>query len=198
MVAAFLGAEIESSRFGGDLRAALSARRLEVSLIREPDLDDPSQNAKRSAVLGDFRGWKRDKFLFHRWPSEVEWSLVELTRDDATNLRYLNAPEWKSLSRDSFKVTIGANRVKGNDPSIEGAVPIGAIKSIARHLRSGGSVTPLICVQAIDDSRITVIEGHSRMTAWVMTGARLGLPSLLGISSLDSLHRWQWFPPEVD
>ena len=56
VVHAFLLAELDSPRFGGELRAALARVDASEALIRDADLGDAVTNARRRAVLEDYRG----------------------------------------------------------------------------------------------------------------------------------------------
>ena len=115
MLAAFLLGEIDSPLWSGAIRRHLHERRIPESSIRSPDLTDDTQNAQRAAVLGDYRGWNRNKMLFQHWPAGIQWSFVGITMTDIDNIRYLNHTDWVALSRNTLRVGRAANRVKGGD-----------------------------------------------------------------------------------
>src|ERR1035438_3799230 len=85
MVATFLQAEIDSSVWGDRIRQLLPSFQLTESMVRNPNLSDPDQNSRRSAILGVYRGWRQDKWLFANWPDGVEWWFVALDKADLAN-----------------------------------------------------------------------------------------------------------------
>ena len=73
VVAAFLGTELDSPRFGPGIAEVLEERRLPAELISAPDLGDESQNEARAAVLEAHRGWLTRTELFEGLPREIDW-----------------------------------------------------------------------------------------------------------------------------
>jgi len=196
MVAAFLQAEIDSPRWGESIRQLLPKFQLTEAMVEHPDVGDPTQNSGRSALLGEWRGWRRNTLLFTGWPEGLEWSFVALGKADVANVRYANAPEWPALSRNTLRVTVFANRVKDGDRTIPEDAPVGAIRSIARAMRDGLTFPPLIAIGTPEASTIVMVEGHARMTAYALVGAKREIDALFGAGPRSRLRSWGWFPPE--
>ena len=167
MLAAFLMAEIDSSRYGPNIRANLAARRLERRLIDAPNMTDSVENATRRQLIGN-RGYENREALFAAFPRDVTWRRVELEAPDFDTMRYINDTKagsyWANLSDGTRLVSAGARNLRQR-PADPDTQQIGAI---AQALRKGvrfpatnRSATP----RGFFD---LLIEGHSRATAYVM------------------------------
>jgi len=198
VVAEFLGAEIDSNRWDQAIISRMPGLGLTPRQIRQPDLTDETANRQRASLLGQYRGWRGNDYLFRGFPSEVEWALVRLDRTDFVKVRYANSPEWQELSRQTWDPQKGANRVKGGDSTIPAVIPVANIKAIATGLRDGRTFPPLIAVQARASDLIVLIEGHSRFTACCMVTKCESVDVLLGTTDLVALRRWDWLPPLFD
>ena len=194
MVATFLQAEIDSSVWGDRIRQLLPSFQLTESMVRNPNLSDPDQNSRRSAILGVYRGWRQDKWLFANWPDGVEWWFVALDKADLANVRYLNYSDWRTFSGNTLRPTVAADRVKRGDEAK--GMPLDAIKAIASEMSNGVRFLPVIAVGTRESSTIVMVEGHTRITAYALAEGEGELSALLGIAPVAGLRAWHWCPPE--
>jgi hypothetical protein len=183
MVLAFLQAEIDSPNWRYRVMDGLAAHRRNEDLIRQPDLTSKEQNAVRARLLS-FRGYNLNQSLFLGFPNDVTWRLVELSQEDFSRLLYLNKePTWDDLSDGKRSVTIGARNVSSgakSNPSIEALVA--AIK------RGKKDFQLLIAVEK--DEQLVLMEGHTRATAYVITGYE---PVQAIVGSSPQMSRWHWY-----
>ena len=194
MVASFLQAEIDSSRWGEAVRQGLTTFKLTEAIVRHPNLNDAAQNCGRSAILGLYRGWQQDQMLFTRWPDGVEWWFVTLDKEDLANVRYLNYSDWRTFSGNTLMPTVAADRVKRGDEAK--GMPLDAIKAIASEMSNGVRFLPVIAVGTRESSTIVMVEGHTRITAYALAEGEGELSALLGIAPVAGLRAWHWCPPE--
>src|SRR5436189_6456773 len=80
MIAAFLRAEIDSSRYGRFIEPVLAEVGLDRRIIDQPDLVDEAQNRLRKRLLA-FRGYPQE-FLFRGFPLDATWRRVGLEPRD--------------------------------------------------------------------------------------------------------------------
>lgn len=193
MVATFLQAEIDSSRWGDRVRQLLARRELSEDIIRSPRLMSSLQNQQRAELLGDFRGWKRKSMLFQDWPTILNWSIVAIGKNDLDTIRYASSAEWSELSRGTLEVRVGVNRVKGGDPSIPGRVPVPEIREIEKVFRRGGSIPRLIGIAPSVGSMIVMVEGRARITGYFLSGAKQEIELILGMAPVADVAGWKWF-----
>jgi hypothetical protein len=163
MIAAFLQAEIHSSRFQKYLFPP-HYHGCARALIEAPDFNDATANAERRALLA-YRGYP-GRLLFTGFPPNVAWSRVRLEPQDFVQMRYANEPSLIALSGMSRLVSDGAKNFAAGVPA---AAPMEHVKGIISALRAGNRFPPLIAAADTDGSLI-LIEGHSRATAYMVTG----------------------------
>jgi hypothetical protein len=185
MVAAFLRAEINSSRYDDRILEPLLQQGLSRRLIDEPNLADGMENAVRRGLL-DFRGFQSRNALFSRFPTDARWRRVALESDDLGRLRYANYPTWIELSGGTRLVNDGARNFRGRPDNPDTY----HIYAIAQACRNGIRFPELITAEAHDSSLI-LIEGHSRATAYLMEGFTSDIEAL--VASSPTMHRWAFY-----
>ncbi len=170
MVLAFLRAEFHSARFGALYRSYFVERNLDPdTLLRRADPGDAAQNAERTAALECVRGYASRTHLFEGFPADAEWECVELEAGDTRHLRYAKHPEWIALSGGTRRVEDGARRVLAAPDEAPPHVPV-----LAGLVRAGASFPALIAARGANDA-LVLIEGHTRATAYAMTGRDAGV-----------------------
>jgi hypothetical protein len=164
MIAAFLQAEINSSRYGDLIKAALRQIGFARLVIDAPDTSDANANAVRRSVFAAYRGYPNG-LLFTGFPP-VTWHRVRLEFADFQRMRYANHPTLVALSGASRLVSDGAANFAARIP---GAAVMGHVANIIPAIQAGKAFPPLVAAQDTDGSLI-LVEGHSRATAYVITG----------------------------
>jgi hypothetical protein len=182
MVAVFLRGEIGSPRYGCAILDLLRRDRLDSSLVDHPDLTDPTANGARKKILAEYRGFGRDADVFTGLPDDVQWYCALLSRHELTEVRYINYDYWNELSGGSRLVVDAAGRIK-NGIEIYGVSNAG-IWHVAGLIAAGESLPEPILVGRDEQSPLTILEGHTRLTAYLMAPENLPdeLPVFVGFS----------------
>jgi hypothetical protein len=186
VVAAFLRAELESERFGAPIRAALERDGVAPEVVSRPRTGDERQNAYRRELLGEVRGWGRNEQMFGSFPEDVAWFRVALTPDEVASILYIDWDWWLTVTDGSRRPADAAARIRGGAP--EGTVE--EHEPIATRLRSGPRLPELIVIRAGEGARLVVLEGHVRLTAFMLFPEALPdeLEVFLGESA--AFERW--------
>jgi hypothetical protein len=185
MVAAFLRAEVDSSRFSHMVIHLLATLGWTRALIDSPNLADPTQNSARKTILSNYRGYP-DRALFTGFPNSVQWRRVQLDPQEVAALRYARDSTLVTLSGGTLRLPDGARNYNAN-PSDPAHAHIG---EILKALRAGTTFAPLIAVGTATDAPI-VIEGNSRTTAYVIEHWPNRVKALVG--SAPSLQGWAFY-----
>jgi hypothetical protein len=99
------------------------------------------------------RAWRERVGLFAGFPDHVECELVTLTRDEVLAIRYINWDWWLKVTKGTRLATVAAE-VQGRD---EGD----------RAIAAAAAANPeLITVTDPERSRLVLVEGHVRLTAY--------------------------------
>ena len=184
-VLAFLQAEIESER-GPYIGHAIEALRYDRSrLIDKPDLSDVHANSARAVILGAYRGFGRNEFLFQGFPSDTSWRRVLLDLNDIGQLRYVGIQALIDLSKGTQLVAQGAGNYKANPETAK------KVDIIREKISRGVSFPELVLVQD-GQSRFVIIEGNHRATAYAVERVD-DVHALVGTSV--SMDRWPFIEP---
>jgi hypothetical protein len=107
----------------------------------------------RADVVERKRQWRDRDGLFGGFPDDVAWHLVALKRDEVLAILYINWDWWLTVSRGTRLATVAAE-VQGRD---EGD----------RAIASAAATNPeLIVVTDPERSKLVLLEGHVRLTAY--------------------------------
>ena len=166
MVAVFLKTEIASARFGATILAILNRDARERQIIDQPDLANPADNAYRRQVLGEWRGYQRDANVFKDFPADVRWYRAQATKEELAQVQYINYDYWIELSGGSRLVTDAVARIRQGIEVFR--VSNAGFWYMAEALCAGAEFPELILVGRDERSPLVVLEGHVRLTAYLL------------------------------
>jgi hypothetical protein len=184
MIAVFLRGELRSSRFAPRLVAALERDGRSADLLLEPSLDDATANAYRRALLDEHRAYGRREGLFLGFPEDVDWSRAAFAREELLDVLYIGWEWWLRITGGTRRPRDAAARIRAGE--VPGASP-------EEHERYVASDSELIVATTPDRSRLVLVEGHVRLTAYALFPERVPdeVEVLVGIS--PAMPRWCQF-----
>ena len=167
MVALFLRTELPSARFRDDLIRLLRLAGLPERLVTDPDLDDPAENEARRQLLVSHRGdWRSGTGMFQGFPAHLSWEWLALTPAELRRVRYIDYDYWVELSGGSRLAEDAAPRIRA------GVAPFGVTSDwalgMAQAFADGARFPPLILVTSGRDPGMVLMEGHARLTAYML------------------------------
>jgi hypothetical protein len=188
VVACFLHAEIDSGRFGPRLAALLETDGRERSILTQPDTGDAAANAYRRDLLDRHRGWAKREGLFEGFPEETDWFRAALDRDAVLSILYINWDWWRRFSGGTRRPIDAAARIRRGEAEGEDG---SGLELLARRLTGADPPQELILISSPAHSRLVVVEGHVRLTAYALCPECLPseLEVLLGVS-VDAEEWW--------
>src|SRR5215831_8893653 len=182
MVALFLRTELPAARFRDTLRALLQRNGLPESVITTPDLGDDAENQARLRLLTEHREYGTRTGLFEGFPDDVSWQWMAITPAELATVRYIDYDYWLELSGGTRLAADAAPRIRA------GVAPFGVSSDwalgMAQAVADGARFPPLILVTTDPSGDLVVLEGHARLTAYMLCPDRLPpeLEVLLGTS----------------
>lgn len=174
MVLAFVRAECNSPRFSDRYPTVGSVY---ADLFDNPNLNDATQNEARRNLL-DYRGYRKRIALFQGFPMDVRWRRARLEESDVERLLYANYPTWRGLSKGTRRVEDGAANI---DLIQVGENANANVHGIAKLVASGEVFPELIGVED-GEGKLVIVEGHARVTAYVLENRVAGAAIILGSS----------------
>jgi hypothetical protein len=179
IVAEFLRAEWDSPRFGPRLRALTR----DPSLVTAPRLDNEAENDERALLLDAHRAWLRRQGLFFGLPPAIDWFAAVFGRDELLDILYIDWSWWLALSGGTRRPRDAARVIRAQeDPA--------AIAWYEPILRAR---TRIIAVTDLERTRVVVMEGHARLTAYALYPERVDdeVEVLLGVA--PDMAAWSQF-----
>jgi len=175
MIAAFVRAELHSSRFGAGLRSALDGLGMSVEVVSAGPSDTGAAAARRR-LLAAYRGWGEYESVFGGMPDDIEWRWAEL--DEGVLRERVFTIKW--YFEETFR-TRSAHEIG----DIERRAGNGRRAQIERSIAEGRVLEPLILLAEPELRRLVVLEGHSRVLSYLANPDLVKFPvrSLIGTSA---------------
>lgn len=188
MIHAFLSTELVSDRFSEQLKMAMKTLSVDEQLLLSADLENEGENALRKELLGEFRGYGRNKELFENFPSQIEWSMCSFSEEDLAKIRYINYSYWNELSAGTRSPLTAAKQVR-KGVTIYGQSNEGFLQT-AKYIENGGRFQNMIFLTA-DFNNFVIVEGHLRMTAYALTPKHFNnICCIVGKCSQSDFDAW--------
>ena len=188
MILEFLRTELYSDRFSEQLKKTMNTLSFDEQILLSPDLENADENALRKQLLGEFRGYGRNKELFENFPSQIEWHICSFSEDDLEKIKYIDYSYWNELSAGTRSPLTAAKAVR-EGVTIYGQSTEGFLNA-AKYLEDGGHFQNMIFLTA-DFNSFVIVEGHLRMTAYALTPKHFdNICCIVGKSSKSDFDAW--------
>src|SRR6516225_9488864 len=188
MVALFLRTELPAARFRDTLRALLQRHGLPQSVITAPDLGDDAENQARLRLLTEHREYGTRTGLFEGFPDDVRWQWMAITPAELATVRYIDYDYWVELSGGTRLAVDAAPRIRAGVAPF--GVPSDWALGMAQAVADGARFPPLILVTTGPAGGVVVLEGHARLTAFMLARDRLPPELEVLVGSAPAMTRW--------
>jgi hypothetical protein len=188
MVALFLRTELPAPRSRDSLRALLAQEGVPERVVTAPDLGDDGENQARLRLLTRHRGYGTRAGLFNGFPDDVRWEWMAISPAELATVRFIDYDYWAELSGGTRLAADAAPRIRAGVAPFR--VPSDWALGMAREVARGARFPPLILVTTGPGGDLVVLEGHARLTAFML--ARDHLPPELEVlvGSSPAMTRW--------
>jgi len=166
VISEFLMGEVNSSRFGKNIINNLKKDKKPKKIIIKPNLKNKKENLSRKKLLGKIRGFGKNKKIFENFPKEIIWNKAIFDKKELKKVRYIDYSYWNELSNKSRLPIEAAKKIgkgeKAYDVSNDGFFEILSV------IKQKKKFPKMIFVAKNKKSRIVVLEGHARLTAYFL------------------------------
>ena len=188
MIAIFLQTEFHSSRFHQTLEALAQQEEIDPYILQAPDWHNACENAQRRTLLKVYLGYSSNAGYLSDFPTNMHWERVMLTRQELEQVRYIQYDYWVELSGGTRLAIDGArNAVAGK---VVFRVNSDGLVYLANELRKGARFPPLILVRKDIDAYLVVLEGHARLTAYLIAPEYIPSELEVILGSSAQITRW--------
>ena len=191
MIAEFLKAEINSPRFGKKIIDSLKKDKKTKKILIKPDLKNPNENIYRNNLLGKVRGFGKNKLLFENFPKDMTWELATLNKNELKKIKYISYSYWNELSNKTRLPLEAAKNIK-KDVEIYGISNKGFFE-ILSEIKKGKKFPSIILVTKNNRSRIVILEGHARITAYFLEPKYIPSKIKVIIGYSNKINKWSLY-----
>ena len=188
MVALFLRTELPAPRSRDDLEAHLEREGLPERVVTAPDFADDAENRARLRLLTHHRGYSTRTELFDGFPDDVCWQWMAITPAELAGVRYIDYDYWVELSGGSRLPVDAGPRIRAGVAPF--GVPSDWALGMAQEVARGARFPPLILVTTGHGEDLVVLEGHARLTAFMLARDRLPPELEVLVGSSPMMTRW--------
>ncbi len=164
MIAIFLKAEINSSRFSKFILDILRNDGKERDIVTNPNTNSREDNEYRRSILERYRGFSSKTLLFNGFPSNVGWKRVSLSKDELKDIKFIKENYWIALSNNSRLVPDAVKNIR------KGIEVFGKSNEVffetAKALEKGEKLPPMILVTTGEKLPLVALEGNLRLGAY--------------------------------
>ncbi len=191
MIAEFLKAEFTSERFGDKLKTILTRLKASPKLITAPDLTSHGENVRRKSLLSEYRGYGKNKEIFEGFPDDIRWHTAFCTAADLKRVKYIAYDYWIKLTGGSRLPVDAAKSIQADTVVFNQSNQ--RFFDVAEAIKKGVKFPRLILVARDKKSSAVVLEGHVRLTAYMLVPAYIPprLEVLIGYS--PKLTLWELY-----
>ncbi len=153
VIAEFLKGEFYHAEYDRD-------RAFFESLVFDPHLGDPAENALRRALL-----FRRRASMWRELPSDIQWWEIELEPEDLERVSVFPRAQWRSIARGNFRALHVAELIHRQlDPAKPRnlAAKIHALRAL---MRSEGPRSTILLIGVDETLPATLLEGNHRFVA---------------------------------
>ena len=191
MVAEFLKGETNSPRFGKKIMDFLKKDKKEKKILFSHNLKNKNENLYREKLLGKFRGFKKNKLLFENFPKDMKWERAIISKNKLKRVKYINYSYWNKLSN---KTRLPAEAVKNIKKGLKiYDVSNDGFFEILSEIKKGKKFPPIILVTKNKKSRIVILEGHARITAYFLEQKYLPDKMEIIIGYSNKIGKWDLY-----
>jgi len=142
-----------------------------------PDINDDAENQARLWLLTQHRGYGTRTELFDGFPDDVCWQWMAITPAELARVRFIDYDYWVELSGGTRLAVDAAPRIRAGVAPF--GVPSDWALGMAQEVAGGARFPPLILLTTGPGGDLVVLEGHARLTAFML--ARDSLPPELEV-----------------
>lgn len=191
MIAEFLKAELYSERFGDDILKILKKYNIDRNIIENPDPSSDKENEMRKKALGYHRGYGENRDYFRNFPENIRWEEAHLSPDDLKKVKYIDYRYWNKISGGSRLIQDAVNNIKAGIEVFKESNQ--RFFNVLQAISQGKKFPKIILVSTHKSGDLVILEGHVRLTAYLMKPRLLPkkLEAIIGYS--PDFDKWDLY-----
>jgi hypothetical protein len=158
-------------------------------IVLAPNLDDPTENALRRALL-----FRRRGHMWRELPADTEWWQVQLEPGDVTLIRVFPRAQWRKIAAGNCQLGEIVYRIRSNHFNDSVRKFVSKIQSLSYRLRREHDNSAVLLIGIDEQQPLTILEGNHRTVAALLASPDVLLSQfrvLCGFS--PHMHESCWY-----
>lgn len=130
------------------------------SVVYEPDLSDPDQNALRRALL-----FRRRGPMWRELPPDTQWWEIDFKPEESKRVNVFPRAQWRALAQGNFNAVHVAERLRalcnGSNPSPF----VLKVQALCSLMQNEGPRSTILLIGLDESHPLTLLEGNHRFVA---------------------------------
>ena len=130
------------------------------SVVYEPDLSDPDENALRKALL-----FRRRGPMWRELPPDTQWWEIDFKPEESERVNVFPRAQWRALARGNFNALHVSERFRALS---KGAAPnpfVLKIQALCSLMQNKGPRSTILLIGVDENRSVTLLEGNHRFVA---------------------------------
>ncbi len=153
MIAGFLRNEFYAHDYDAD-------RSRFDSIVANPELNDPRQNALRRALL-----FRRRGHMWRELPADTQWWRVQMEPEDVQRMRFFPRAHWLAIGAGDFRAENIVGRIRNRQYPKRVESFVQKIQSIRGSLAQSAGSGPVLMIGVNESEPLVILEGNHRVAA---------------------------------
>ncbi len=191
VIAEFLKGEINSSRFEKNILDNLKRDKKSKRILLNPNLENKNENLYRKKLLGKIRGFGKNKEIFENFPKDIIWVKSIFDKKELEKVKYINYSYWNEISNKSRLPIEAVKKISKGEKVYD--VSNDGFFEILSVIKQKKKFPKMIFVVKNKKSRIVVLEGHARLTAYFLAPKYIPKEMEVIIGFSEKITNWDLY-----
>jgi hypothetical protein len=130
------------------------------SVVYEPDLSDPDENALRKALL-----FRRRGPMWRELPPDTQWWELEFKPEESERVNVFPRAQWRALARGNFNAMHVAERLRALCSEPNPTPFMLKVQALCSLMQNEGPRSTILLIGVDETHRVTLLEGNHRFVA---------------------------------
>lgn len=140
------------------------------TIVYDPDLSDPDENALRRALL-----FRRRGSMWRELPPDTQWWEIDFKPEESERVNVFPRAQWRGLARGNFNAIHVASQLRARCAEPESSPFVLKIQALCSLMQQEGPRSTVLLIGVDENRPVTLLEGNHRFMASLLLPPELML-----------------------
>lgn len=130
------------------------------SVVYDPDLSDPDENALRKALL-----FRRRGPMWRELPPDTQWWEIDFKPEESQRVNVFPRAQWRALARGNFNAVHVSERMRALCNAQDPSPFVMKIQALCSLMQYEGPRSTILLIGCDESRPVTLLEGNHRFVA---------------------------------